>query len=264
MVFGLFKKSPLLDESSIDWLYDGYAWSLKQFGSEYFYQKTILVEPTDSHFPGKANDPQSMAELILDKVQQYAGVSAWPCRLLDHKQVSLDINQLPGLPEVLDTNRDNPNDSNALVLLYEPMQVRKPEVMIANFSHLIAHHMGYLASEKPPCDDDQWFHMAELVAIFMGFGLMLANTASPYRGGGCARCVSPLLERTGHLSEDEVAYALAIFSVLKSIDDKTVIKHLKKSLIPLYKRAIGEIKSNETRLKTLKVIHSNPSCRYVE
>jgi len=264
MVFGLFKKALLLDESSVEWLYEAYAWSLTQFGSEYFYQKTILVEPTDNHFPGKANDPQSMAELILGKVKQYAGVDAWPCRLLDHNQASFDINQLPALPELLSMKNDNPNDPSALVLLYEPMQVRKPEVMIASFSHLIAHHMGYLASEKPPCDDDQWFHMAELVAIFMGFGLMLANTASPYRGGGCARCVSPLLERTGHLSEDEVAYALAIFSVLKSISDKSVIKHLKRSLIPLYKRAVDEIKTDERRLKKLKAIRSNPSFRSVE
>ncbi len=264
MVFGLFEKTPLLDESSVEWLYDAYAWSLTQFGSEYFYQKTILVEPTDKHFPGKANDSQSMAELILAKVKQYAGVDAWPCRLVDHNQASYDINQLPALPELLDMKSENPNDTSALVLLYEPMQVRNPVVMIANFSHLIAHHMGYLASEKPPCDEDQWFHMAELVAIFMGFGLMLANTASPYRGGGCARCVSPLLERKGHLSEDEVAYALAIFSVLKSVPDKSVIKHLKKSLIPLYKRAVGEIRTDERCVKMLKAIHSNPFFRGVE
>jgi len=259
MVFGLFGKTALLEESTIDWLYDLYAWSLTEFGSDYFYQNTMLVEPTDRHFPGRVNDPHTMADLILTQVKRYTGVDTWPVNLIDRNQVDFDVNQLPTLPEVLDSN----SEAAALVMLYEPVQVRNPEVMIANFSHLLAHHIGYLASEKPPCDDDNWLHAAELVAVYLGFGLMLANTANPYRGGGCARCVSPLTERTGYLSEDEVAYALAIFSVLKGIPTKSITSHLKRSLVPFYKKAVKDVLADDVRLMRLKVIQSSSPIRAV-
>jgi len=61
MVFGLFNKKPLLDENTIQWLFDSYAWALDNFGSDIFKEETILVTPTDKYFPDKVDNIDEMA-----------------------------------------------------------------------------------------------------------------------------------------------------------------------------------------------------------
>jgi len=56
-----------------------------------------------------------------------------------------------------------------------------------------------------------------------------------------------------------VTYALAIFSVLKDVPEKTVTQHLKRSLIPFYKRAVKEVAANEKVIQELKEIQSKNS-----
>ena len=51
-MFGLFKNKPLFDESETKWLFDSFAWSLENFDANYFYNHTVLVQPTNQFFPG--------------------------------------------------------------------------------------------------------------------------------------------------------------------------------------------------------------------
>jgi len=253
-MFNLFKKSPLLPEDTIAWLEDGFAWCLQCFGSDAL-QRTPLVQPSDEHFPGREKQPDAMANLILGHVQRHAGLAHWPLQAVDRHHAELpEQSPIAGLLTQTGTRLEIP---------YEPQQVAAPEVMIANYAHALAHHLGHLAPTPPPCDAEQWPHMAELLAVYLGFGIMLANTANPYRGGGCARCVSPAMERQGFLSEDETTYGLALFCALKGISEKEVIPHLKSSLRPFFKKALKEVRQRQNTFSQLQQIHSQPSLRYL-
>ena len=77
----------------------------------------------------------------------------------------------------------------------------------------------------------------------MGFGIMFANSAVVPRAGGCGGCgggQSPV--RQVILSEEEAAYALAIFCHLKGIETKQAVKHLKKHLRGFFKSAAKDCK----------------------
>ena len=54
------------------------------------------------------------------------------------------------------------------------------------------------------------------------------------------------------MSQYDTTYALAIFSVLKGIPNQQVLKHLKKSLRPYYKKAVKDILSHSDQLNQLK------------
>ncbi|MBL1260343.1 MAG: hypothetical protein COB33_007425 [Thiotrichaceae bacterium] len=88
-----------------------------------------------------------------------------------------------------------------------------------------------------------------------GFGLMLANTVTPHRGG-YGSCRSPAMERVGNLAEREVAYALAIFCVLKEVSEKKVTRHLKKTLKGFFKKALKDAGGREMMLADLKAIEA--------
>ena len=259
-MLGFFKREPLLDEESIEWLFEAFGWSLRSFGSDTFYQNTILVTPTPKHFPGRGTSIEEMADLMMNRVKLYAGLSYWSTRAVDHHQFRGDPNDVTSVHQML-SNLTEESDNKALIdssqthltLFYEPKQVGSPEVMIANFSHALMVHLAALAELAPPCEEELLPHLTEVMAVTHGFGLMFANTATPHRGG-CGSCRSPAMERIGSLSEREVAYALAIFCVLKAIPEKEVTRHLKKTLKGFFKKALVDVSGRTEMLAELKSI----------
>ncbi|MBL1260338.1 MAG: hypothetical protein COB33_007395 [Thiotrichaceae bacterium] len=261
-MLGFFKREPLLDKESIEWLFEAFGWSLRSFGSAPFYQNTILVTPTPRHFPGSGTSIEAMADLMMNRVKGYAGLSYWPTQAIDHHQFRGDPNDVPSVHQMLSALAGEgaaqslvATSQAQLILFYEPKQVGNPEVMIANFSHALMVHLAALAELAPPCDPELLPHLTEVMAVTHGLGLMFANTATPHRGG-CGSCRSPAMERVGNLSEREVAYALAIFCVLKEVPEKAVTRHLKKTLKGFFKKALKDVGGHETMLADLKAIEA--------
>ena len=254
MLGNLFKKQPLLPEDAVQWLFDGFAWSLKNFGSDVFYNETVLVEPSDKFFPGKENSTEGVAKQIFSQASNYAGLGHWPYRLIDHHEFDETTETTANIHQALQSL--NQETITPLTFLYEPQQTRNPEVMIANYTLTLAHHLAYLAEDKPPCDDDQWPHMMELVATYLGFGIVFVNTALPRAGGGCGSCRTPGMERHGHLSETEATYALAIFCALKEIPAKKACPLVKSHLKSFLKKAIANAQEHTEMIAKLKAIDS--------
>jgi len=256
-MFGLFEHRALLEESSSQWLFDAFAWSLDNFDANLFYNNTVLVLPTNRFFPGRADSVDSIANLIFDQVKSYAGISHWPTRIADQSSCSL-----PNAPQVeIKGALRGPNgvadesvaDEHRLLIPYNPQQISNPEGMIASFTHTLAHYMGQMAKTPPPGGVEYWPHVTELLAVYLGFGLMFANSAFTFRGG-CGSCYNPNTNRDAYLSEQEATYALAVFAVLKKIPNSSVTGHLKSHLRGFYRKAIKEINQRKDDLAQLRKI----------
>ena len=243
MLFGLLDRRPLLDETYAAWMFDVYAWALRNFDPVMFRDETLLVTPSNQHFPGRADNPDDMARLIFDRVVAYAGMQHWPFKLLPPGSCVLE----PAAEVRLDRGArgsravavDNP--PGHLTLSYDPDYLNNPEAMIAVFAHTLSHYLGSSASEPPPGGTENWPHVTEILAVHLGFGLMFANTALVLPRGGC--CGGPIVRRQAYVSQHDITYALAIFSALKDLPQKEVLKHLKSPLHGHFKRALREIKS---------------------
>jgi len=245
-MFGLFSTKPVLDSTESEWLTDGFNWCLANFDAGFFNQHSVLVEPSNEFFPGRVDSVQGMAELIFDRVKVYAGVSHWPTRVSDMNACAIE--QQPKI--VIEGSLRDPNgqqdmslpDEHRLLIPYNPQQVSNPEGLIATFAHTLAHYMGQMAKEPPPGGVEYWPHATELLAIYLGFGLMFANSAYTFRGG-CGSCYNPNATRDAYLTERQSTYALAIFAVLKNLPKESVSKHLKSHLRGFYNRASKQIAS---------------------
>ena len=244
-MFGLFENKPLLETSSTQWMMDSYVWCLENFDADYFYQHTVLVEPSNKFFPGRVDSELGMAELIFSRVKSYAGVSHWPTRVMDvHGCVIPETPRIEiqgQLREVNGVEDKSLPDEQRLLIPYNPQQISNPEGMIASFAHTLAHYLGQMASRPPPGGPEYWPHVTELLAMYLGFGLMFANSAYTFRGG-CGSCYNPNANRDAYLTEQQSVYSLAIFSVLKALPETTVTRHLKGHLKGFYRKAVREIK----------------------
>ena len=267
-MLNLFKsKKSLLDDEIIEWIFNCYAWTLKQFDKDVFINETILVAPDNKHFPGRETSADGMANLIFNQVKQYSGMAHWPTRLINLEK---SINEIPSnQPVVIDgglrgknaTRQSNqsvtlqpaissslftssyPQPQSSIPFSYHPQQLKSPEGIIAHFAHGLSHHLAATAKNPPPGGSNYLPMAGDLTGIFMGFGIMFANSAIIQRAGGCGGCgggQSPV--RQVFLSEQEATYALALFCHLKSVDASKATKHLKKHLRPFFKLALKDCK----------------------
>lgn len=259
MFTSLFKSPAPLPEESIQWLFDGFGWSLRNFGSDVFFHNTPLIEPSNQYFPGQGDSVDEMARLIFKQVQGYCGLNYWPCHVIDHHRFEGSPEALPDLRQTLQLVHEG--QPAALKLFYEPQQVANPNAMIANYVQALAHHLTALAQEPAPCEKEQWPHLLELIGVYMGFGIMFTNTAIPKRAGGCGSCHNPAQDRQGAMTEMEVLYAVAIFCVLKDIPQKQVSQHIKGYLKPLLKKAIKDVQGRTDEIARLKAIDSTSQVR---
>ncbi|MEZ5587880.1 MAG: hypothetical protein R3E46_12480 [Sedimenticolaceae bacterium] len=242
MLFGLLDRRPLLDEGHADWMFDVYAWALRNFDPLMFRNETVLVTPTNHHFPGRADSPDEMARLIFDRVVAYAGMAHWPFKLLPPDSCVLEpdaaVHVIAGTRGSRAVATEKPSAS--LTISYDPSHLNNPEAMIAVFAHTLAHYLGTSAREPPPGGAEDWPQVTELLAVFLGFGLMFANTALILPRGGC--CGGALVQRQAYVSQHDITYALAIFSALKGLPGRDVLAHLNKSLRGHFNQASREVK----------------------
>ena len=257
-MFGFGKNTQILDESSILWMIDSFDWALRHFNAPLFFTQTQLVTPTNACFPDKGENPEQMAQLILRRVIHYAGLEHWPFRLMDEDAfANLDVpakalsyaarGQAVPATEVV-------AEADKLPIIYHPAALGDPQVVIANFAHSLAHYLGTTANEPPPGGVENWPQVTELLAVFLGFGLMMANSAYTAKIRSCASCAGPAIERTNYLSQYDITYALALFSRLKEIDNNSVLPHLKASLRSFYKKAYKDVSRRDDELQKLKLM----------
>lgn len=241
-MFGLFRSKPLLDESSTEWLHSAYAWAFRNFGSEVFHKDTILVTPTDRYFPDKSlSSAEERASAAFARVRAYAGLQDWPFEL-----VAL-TSDMPPPPAIFSAQPRGPQSAvsiegakQSIQIAYDPAMIRNPLFLIAAFAQQLGYHLGRAVEEIPPGGEELRGPASDLLAVFMGFGLFLANSALTVCRGGCSGCGTSV-QTLGYLTESEFVYALAIFCAKKNIQNKEVELHLKKTLRPFFRKAVKEI-----------------------
>ena len=257
MFFGLLNKQPVIDPSSAEWIFSAFDWALQNFDADLFYSETVLVLPTNEYFPGSVNSVQGMAENIFNRVKGYACIDHWPtvvqdqsmCRLIESQQVQVR-GAVRGPNGIAD---ESVADNHRLIIPYNPQQINNPEGMIATFAHILSHHMGQMVKVAPPGGVDYWPQATELLAIYLGFGLMFANSAYNFRGG-CGSCYNPYAQRDAYLSETDSTYALALFCLLKDIPNSKVTPHLKSHLRGTFRKSVKEISNNLQEVNRLRKI----------
>jgi len=255
MLSNLLKPRALLDEATTLWLFDTFNWALRNLDASVFYDETILVTPSNQHFPGTENSAHGMANLIFRQVKEYAGLKHWPTKLISMAESrpvetpKIEIKgALRGSKGIMPADGGGPQ----LPIVYNPNQLRDSEVIIADFAHVLAHYLASTSQEPPPGGRENWPHITEVVAVFMGFGLMMANSAYTVKIRSCGSCSGPAVERSNALSQYDITYALAIFCCLKGIPTKDVLVHLKKSLRPFYRKAAKEVRNKSNELDRIR------------
>lgn len=252
----LFKTKPVIDDDSKAWIFDTFAWCIEQLDGDFFNNNSDLILPNNTFYPGSSSSVEEMAENIFANTSKYTGMTSWPLRL-----VSADNFSPKAMPQLsfesslrgenckitCASNYEIGNETAApaIDIAFHSSQLNQPQDLIAYLvqiqAGILIKQRSQLASEiSAPGGKDVLAQTIDLVACFMGFGVIFANTAYQFKGG-CGSCNNRNLNRQAALPELETVYALALFSVLKGVDIKPIKKELKSHLYKLFKQAHKEI-----------------------
>ena len=259
-MLSFFKAKPLIATSSADWIFQAYEWALTHFDHDEFYARSRLIQPTNEYFSGKVDSVHEKADMVFKYTLNYAGLDHWPFQLQSPEQFQykpspqLSINSSETCVSV---KRDSMASSvpaifssEPLFVSYNPQQTLKPEDLSSSFAHLFAQFLVYQSQHFPPGGPDYFAEGTELLAIFMGFGVMFANSAYTFRGG-CGSCYNGQSNRQATMSESEVVFAMALYCKLKGIPTSEATRHLKKHLKASFKQALKQINGQPEKLHAL-------------
>jgi hypothetical protein len=240
-MLALFKSAPLLEDQEQQWLIDTFIWAVKNFDAEFFTKQTKIVLPTAQFFPDSVSSIEQMATHVFTRVTNYAGMSAWPIKLVAPQQLQPQIFPRFEFSEHLRGEHCQliMPPSHNINLSFNPNQINQPQDLVASFAGTLAtiliHHVGVL----PPGGKEYLPQAADALACFLGFGVMMSNTVYQFKGG-CGSCYNPYANREAKLSETHTVFMHALVSYFKN--DKNSKKYLKPHLRSQFKKAQKEIK----------------------
>jgi hypothetical protein len=252
----LFNKRPPLEESSIRWLFDAYGWAFRNLSSSIFHLQTTLVLADDVHFPLDAHSTQGRAELLFKKAAEHAGMGHWPWQLHDctHYHPRSEV-VVPAMARQAFRGAHRLKLDTPFPVIYDPRLAVEREVLLASFARVLAGYLVRTLGELPPGGISRWSHGIDLLAIFLGFGVIYANSLPLFlastqevlsgQQGKCER---------NHLSRWDATYALAIFCALKSLPRRQVLPCLKRPLRSFFLRAMADVENRPQELKRLGML----------
>lgn len=234
--FSFLKTTELLDAPTRNWILDAAIWAIDICESEPFAQQQSLILPSNEFYPGRVSSVDEMTESIVRKTIAHAQMSHWPFQLLGQNSVQHNGNVQPpqklifnGLMRGKRAELDKTEVTQPIPIYCNFTQVNQPEDMIAATAQQLAYQLIVQRGTLPPGGKEFLEQGIDLLACFLGFGVMMANTAYQFKGG-CGSCFNPHANRNAHLPEQETLYILALYCVIKGFDAKITARHLKGHL----------------------------------
>jgi hypothetical protein len=231
----LFRRKPIVDPDTAAWHFENFRWLLEEFGSCRF-TRMQLVLPKPGYFQAEGKRDHSFALRIFDQVKAYCGMSEWEVALV------VDENPLAVRSEISRAMVAAQKHAlgtfgvagNRIQISYVPDLLQRPEQLIATFAHELAHYLLATARSQPPCADDEMEFLTDFTAVYLGFGVFLANARFNFEG----LTHGWRMGRSGYLPEADLIFALMLFIEAKRIDPNLALSCLKPHLAAMLRRAL--------------------------
>jgi hypothetical protein len=255
-IFGWFRNERLLDHGSVEWQLQCFEWLLKHTGGMEAYRQRRLVLPTLEFFPSDGLSGYDLAQRIFEEVKVWAGMGAWPCLLeqQDESQKTLIASKHLLMPpsDHSPAGTFRTLKEGGAVISYHPRNLQNPMALVATFAHELAHYRTAGFPEPPPGGWEMWEPVTDVAAVFLGFGIFLANSRFHFEhftedsGKGLRWQRSGYRwQNQGYISDAEVLHMHALVSKVLGASAGVTLPHLKSSLRGIYKRMYKDVSDRE-------------------
>jgi hypothetical protein len=103
-------------------------------------------------------------------------------------------------------------------ITYNPASLADPASLVATFAHELSHCLIPTARTAPPGGRELEEHATDLAAMFMGFGVLMANSAKSFDQFQNCGEMGWQMQAQGYLSENALTTGRALFVVASGAD----------------------------------------------
>lgn len=251
-----FARKGVVDAETAAWHVENFLWLLRQFGGGDAFANTKLVLPKPGFFTADGEQGHALALRIFNQVKDYCDMRDWQVDLAEDdnplaREVPMSAAMIAPQRHALGTFAVG---RERIQISYVPALLARPERLIATFAHELAHYLLATAREPPPCADDEMECLTDLTAVFLGFGVFLANgrfhvetfSDGPMQGWRMGHC--------GYLPEADLIFALALFLRAKGFGAEATCGCLKPHLATLLRRALRDLPEDHTDIVRIRQI----------
>ncbi|MEP1421717.1 MAG: hypothetical protein ABJK59_08100 [Erythrobacter sp.] len=243
---GLFGPSPPIDREEFEWLLACFAWIDRTLGAKDRADGFVpeLVLPTDPDLLKASTAPQ-----LFEVVKRKAGLEHWECRLEkgEARREPVDIGLVGGFTQSSNVLGTFSLEGNTPVVCYDPALLRNPDALIATFAHELAHLLIHTLG-MPPGGETLEEHATDCMAVYLGFGVFLANDARNFSQFSEAGMHGWSSEASGYLSENALVTALVLFE--RHFDkEECGADALKDYLRPVHRKADRYLKKRHPHIR---------------
>jgi len=247
---------PLIPADEAAWQLACFDWLLRGTGGYGRFRNALLVLPTDEFFPQRGLHPGALEHALFRQIKEHAGMSSWKCAL---EAQSADPNPRVAPTVIMRGHPRSPlgtfrRDKERAVITYRPGSVKDPMSFVATLAHELGHFLISEIREPPPGGPENLELATDMAAVFLGFGVFLANSAfsfSQFQGDGTQGWS---VRGRGYLSQSQALHALAIFTSLLTIKPQQTSPHLDPYLRGLYTHACAKLRGPHSELELLRAI----------
>lgn len=126
-------------------------------------------------------------------------------------------------------------------ITYGMSGLARPESLVATFAHELSHQLMHSVDALPPGGEQAEEPATDLCAVFLGFGIFVANAAFSYEGFRTPTAEGWRVRRQGYLDQNSLAVALAIFALLADAPADEMLRHLNTNPRTYFKKALKHV-----------------------
>ena len=192
------------------------AWLIEQFSASRMLAAKVVL-PTDEFFPDQYNGSPEYAAKILGRLCGFMQI--------DPARVTLEVVHDQQLPDAVG-HYDRSDPARRPIIRVQAQQLEDPQLLVATLAHELAHELllgGELMNGDEP--DHEW--TTDLLPIFLGLGVFLANASLRERSASSGTWSWWTMRRQGYLPARMVGYALAVFLSLRRESRPSWASHLR-------------------------------------
>ena len=250
-----FRRKPLLEAAMTDWMFEQAEWLLTAHRHRAAFAKAQLLPLSEKAFPSEGARGHALAKCMLEHVLRYAGAPLLQVRLIasaESARYNQDGPLLRVQPKATAAGTYR-RGAQSCEITYDTALLAIPADLIAVLAHEVAHAVLDFGVGLPPPGDPAFEEMrTDFTAVFLGFGFYLAQ----FRADG--RIASPEAAHEWkrlfmyYMNLREICFATALFSVVRGVDAKLVLRRAPGAATPHLKRAFADLAREPDRIDALR------------
>lgn len=242
------KQQDRFDEQRALWLYEHYCWLERSLPPRSSPTPPVVIFATKAFFPDPYHGDHPSAVRVFDRVRDLMGVLDWPCRLEGEDEDERKRHSDLGRAGILGTSSSHgaagtfsAPDETGVVISYSSSLLKDPVGLVAIFAHELCHYLLATVEDEPPGTWEALEPLTDLAAVVEGFGIFLADAAFRFTQWTDHDQQGWSAQRTGYLSEVELGFALAIFSMRNGADAPAIARALKPNAREIFRDALDYV-----------------------